>query len=294
MNHSPRRYFIAAAIASIVIFLLGAMVGFFVGEALNEQSDETTEASSIAITMVDPSTGEESELAPEELEAMSQPAEKSVSDRDLQKLEKQILDSLRMAQFSHPVPYVSGELMTLLAKIRLGHATLSVQAHGPDSQSKVKALWRHTDDGKPLIIVYYQPVQDDLAWLEKQYDPDFDKLDVLQQDYFVALVMHEWHHGQLEHRYEGEGLTLELHLQQESEAWLVNIEKVIQPSTEAGRYTLPPSEQDFMAAHAYGAAGGDPDHPAWQAFIRWVAADGPYDDLRPYVDAHIVKSYPGE
>ncbi|HET9598911.1 MAG TPA: hypothetical protein VFP65_25285 [Anaeromyxobacteraceae bacterium] len=178
-----------------------------------------------------------------------------------------ILSFLRQESLASPVPGVQARLQDVLERLDGGRAA----ARMVDVES---TDWRHPfarvvvdPDGRP-VIEYALPTWNARARAYRVGEP-VDHL----KDLTVAATLHAWEHFVLHHHVGGDS-SEEAVTRQESEVWQDMVLNVLAPGRMARHFAFSEREdrETYFGLLCFAAADSQLDHPAWQAFLEWVAS----------------------
>jgi hypothetical protein len=178
-----------------------------------------------------------------------------------------ILCFLRQESLESPVPEIRERLKHVIG--RLDAETAVARMVEPDAADPHHPLARVVvdPDGRPALE-YALP-----AWLARargrRGPEELDRL----RDLTVAATLHAWEHLALHHRLDRVASD-ETVAQQESEVWQAMVANVLAPGRRAHHFAFSEREdrETYYGLLCFAAADSQLDHPAWKAFLEWVAA----------------------
>lgn len=193
---------------------------------------------------------------------------------------KEFVAILRKAKSDYPVPYVREQLDEILSGFDKRKVVFAAIASAKSKERHIYARLEYTKNGFPLIELYILPIAKYIKELADYMDSrnKCQNIDALLTDWFVALAIHEWTHHKLRHSGD-EYLPMAQHLRQESEAWANVLGNVVEPAMRHGRFATIIGDEYPYGLACYRAAKKNTADPLWQAFVYWIAADGPDDEL---------------
>jgi hypothetical protein len=199
-----------------------------------------------------------------------------------------LIELFREGVDGYPVPVARERLRDIIRAFDAGELVIATLARS--EQSDFYSALDHTPDGRPMMIFFYEDNMEVLrAFLEREeYRNNDEAVGLFVGTWFVSLAIHEWYHHTLNHSCYDVNTTdeaaIEAMKEQESEAWWNTMRDVVVPARDMGFLPIPPTVEYGYAFVGYTAAAGDPSHPAWQAFLNWLIADGPIEALDPYIE----------
>ena len=230
----------------------------------------------------------------EEVQVMSvkevTPAADGGSAEDaLRNVQAIVINLLRQASREYPVPYVREQLREVVRGVDDKSVVIATIFTTEPAYEHLYARFRKTPNGRPMIEYYLSAIARFSESLAKQLGTiESAVIDPLYMDWYVQITIHEWTHYKRGHRYNN-GVTPEIHAQQESEAWANVFENVVYPAIQQGRFSHPLGEEVSYGYFCWLKASGDTEHPAWKAFVKLVAANGTIEDVEGCLPQQVTK-----
>jgi hypothetical protein len=178
-----------------------------------------------------------------------------------------ILCFLRQESLESPVPGIRERLGDLLRRLdRESVVARMVEPAGADPHHPLARV-AVDPDGRPALE-YALP-----TWAARargrRAPAEVDRL----RDLTVAATLHAWEHHVLGHRLDVDAPDAAA-VRQESEVWQSMVVDVLAPGRRAQHFAFSEREdpETFYGLLCFAAADSRLDHPAWKAFLEWVAA----------------------
>lgn len=178
-----------------------------------------------------------------------------------------ILCYLRQESLESPVPGIRQRLSDVIRRLDAETAVARMVEPGAADRHHPFARVVIDPDGRPAIE-YALP-----TWLARAGGRrSAEELDRLR-DLTVAATLHAWEHHVLHHRLDG-APSDETVARQESEVWQAMVVDVLAPGRKAHHFAFSEREdrETYYGLLCFAAADSQLDHPAWKAFLDWVAA----------------------
>jgi len=178
-----------------------------------------------------------------------------------------ILCFLRQASLESSVPGIRDRLKDILERVDSGKAVARmVEPASPDHRHAFARVVVDPD-GRPALE-YFLPTW--AASAGGYHGPE--RVDRIR-DLTVAATLHAWEHFVLRHDLDG-GRSEETITRQESEVWQDMVVNVLAPGRKEHHFAFSEREdrETYYGLLCFAAADSQLDHPAWKAFLEWVAS----------------------
>jgi hypothetical protein len=178
-----------------------------------------------------------------------------------------ILCFLRQESLESPVAGIQERLKDVLGRLDTEKAVVRMVEPATADRHHPFARVVVDPDGRPALE-YSLPTWTSRA---RAYRTP-DVVDHLR-DLTVAATLHAWEHFVLHHRVDG-APSEETITRQESEVWQAMVVNVLAPGRMAQHFAFSEREdrETYYGLLCFAAADSQLDHPAWKAFLEWVAS----------------------